>query len=475
VPTDTVRAVRFNHPDGFAFDGTFSPSETVQFVGERGDVAKPLNGLSDATTTRTFELALIDTNVRNSALNPIESGAKDDFGVILQVRDIETPPVGQTPPVVPGEFIFLSFMGGKQGADIDSLQIPPGPSVMNLIFLDLDNLHDVLGVRTIEQIIVVQAGNGTVDIVEAYALRPVPPPAGCTVNANCDDGLFCDGIETCDTLSNTCVAGTSPCTNPALPACDETTNTCVVCAFNSDCSDGLFCNGAETCDTLTNTCVAGTDPCNDGVTCTADSCDDALDTCTHTPDDTLCDDALFCNGAETCNVTLDCQAGTNPCANPALPVCDEGATTCRECLSATDCDDLNDCTTDSCVGFACSNVVVADGSPCFNNSGTCLAGICTGIPCNVNADCNDGNGCTKNLCIANVCSNPPNIYGDVNHNDVVNIFDLFCVLEGFSGSFANCSFEDVDIEPCGGNVNLNIFDLFAVLDAFSGIDPCCGP
>ncbi len=477
VATDAVRAVRFNHPDGFAFDGTFSPSETVQFVGERGDVGKPLNGLSDATTTRTFELALIDTNVRSSANNPIESGAKDDFGLILQVRDIETPPVGQTPPVESGEFVFLSFTGGKQGADIDTLDIPPGPSVMNLIFLDLDNLHSVLGIRTIEQIIVVQAGTGTVDIVEAYTLRPVPPPTGCTVDPDCDDGLFCNGAETCDTLPipNTCVPGTSPCTNPALPACDETTNTCVVCAFNSDCSDGLFCSGAETCDTLTNTCVAGTDPCNDGVVCTVDTCDDVLNTCTHTADDTVCDDGLFCTGLEICSLTLDCQTGTNPCTNPALPVCDEGATTCRECLVATDCDDSNDCTTDSCVGFVCGNVNVADGSPCFNNLGTCLNGVCTGIPCTVNSDCSDSNVCTKDLCIANECSNPPNMYGDVNHNDVINLFDLFCVLDGFSGVFNDCSFEDVDIEPCAGNSTLNLFDLFAVLDSFSGVDACCGP
>ena len=46
-------------------------------------------------------------------------------------------------------------------------------------------------------------------------------------------------------------------------------------AIDSACDDGLFCNGVETFDGLV--CQPGTDPCNDGIPCTADSCDDALD------------------------------------------------------------------------------------------------------------------------------------------------------------------------------------------------------
>jgi len=96
-------------------------------------------------------------------------------------------------------------------------------------------------------------------------------------------------------------------------------------------------------------------------------------------------------------------------------------------------------------------------------------------PCGQLPNCDDGDICTFDLCVADVCTHTPNIYGDVNHNNTVNLFDLFCVLDGFAGTFTECSAADVDVEPCVGNLTINLFDLFAVLDAFSGIDPCCSP
>jgi len=98
------------------------------------------------------------------------------------------------------------------------------------------------------------------------------------------------------------------------------------------------------------------------------------------------------------------------------------------------------------------------------------------MSCVGNIDCDDSSVCTFDECSGGVCSNLPNTYGDVDFNSTLNIFDLFCVLNGFSGTFAgNCTFERMDIEPCAGNQTLNIFDLFAVLDAFNGVDPCCSP
>jgi hypothetical protein len=55
------------------------------------------------------------------------------------------------------------------------------------------------------------------------------------------------------------------------------------CANNAECSDGLFCNGAETCDLGSGTCIPGTPPsCDDLNPCTTDACDEAVDLCTHT-------------------------------------------------------------------------------------------------------------------------------------------------------------------------------------------------
>lgn len=163
-----VNAISFNIPDTKTYDGNFRLSEIVHFVDERGFPADVRSGLANVTTSRTFEFALIDTNVR--FFGNIETGATDDFGVVVEVRDTEP-----GSPVVRGEFVFLSFTGGLQGADIDSLQVPPGLDVVaNALLFDLDNLHDVLGIRSIERIILIESrdNSGEADIVEAFTLNP---------------------------------------------------------------------------------------------------------------------------------------------------------------------------------------------------------------------------------------------------------------------------------------------------------------
>jgi hypothetical protein len=46
------------------------------------------------------------------------------------------------------------------------------------------------------------------------------------------------------------------------------------CTSNSECDDGIICNGEETCNVETGECEAGTPPpCNDGTECTLGYCD----------------------------------------------------------------------------------------------------------------------------------------------------------------------------------------------------------
>lgn len=98
------------------------------------------------------------------------------------------------------------------------------------------------------------------------------------------------------------------------------------CTSDPECDDGLFCNGAETCNLGTGNCQSGSAPnCNDGVACTDDSCNEGTDSCNNVANNANCDDGLFCNGDETCHATLGCQAGTDPCAPEP---CNEGSDTC---------------------------------------------------------------------------------------------------------------------------------------------------
>ncbi|MBK7386413.1 MAG: choice-of-anchor E domain-containing protein [Methanothrix sp.] len=136
-------------------------------------------------------------------------------------------------------------------------------------------------------------------------------------DSKCDDGIFCNGAETCDPVEG-CLPGTPPDCNDNIECtidfCNEETDRCEHRPDDSKCDDGIFCNGAETCDPVEG-CLLGTPPdCNDNIECTIDFCNEETDECEHSPDDSKCDDGLWCNGAETCDPVKGCQPGTPPTA-----------------------------------------------------------------------------------------------------------------------------------------------------------------
>ena len=128
----------------------------------------------------------------------------------------------------------------------------------------------------------------------------------------CDNGLFCDGAETCDAVSTIVRPGSEAMSRPER-ATKPTDDLCVDCFVDADCDNGLFCDGAETCARRVP-CLAGTPPCRSTMAsaCTDDSCDEATDLIVNArPNDAVCDNGLFCDGCgdlrRRCN---DCQAGT---------------------------------------------------------------------------------------------------------------------------------------------------------------------
>ncbi|TFH24133.1 MAG: hypothetical protein E4H03_04410 [Myxococcales bacterium] len=113
------------------------------------------------------------------------------------------------------------------------------------------------------------------------------PASGC-LNANnsapCPDGDLCNGDEVC---------GGGSCQPAIAPNCD----------------DGLFCTGIETCDPI-NGCQAGTALiCDDGDSDTIDCCDEDLNMCSL--------DGSGCCG----NGTIDIDLGEQ-CDAPLLEICD---------------------------------------------------------------------------------------------------------------------------------------------------------
>ena len=206
------------------------------------------------------------------------------------------------------------------------------------------------------------------DVVDACAYTPD--------DSLCDNGLWCDGAETCDALFG-CQPGTAPICDDGVgctdDSCNEGTDICDNIANDANCDDALWCNGAETCDAVLD-CQAGVAPdCDDSVGCTDDSCNEGTDTCDNIANDANCDDALWCNGAETCDAATDCLAGAAPDCDDSVGCtddsCDEGTDSCDNVVNDANCDDLDDCTMDVCDFLNdCSNTFQdADGD------GTCDA------------------------------------------------------------------------------------------------------
>ncbi|HBO97992.1 MAG TPA: hypothetical protein DD648_08315 [Candidatus Omnitrophica bacterium] len=221
-------------------------------------------------------------------------------------------------------------------------------------------------------------------------------------NSVCDNALACDGVETCNAASG-CQAGTPinvddgiACT---VDSCADPAGTPVHTPNNAACGNGQFCDGSEVCNAASG-CQAGTPPNpDDGVPCTVDSCNETADTLDHTPNDALCNDGQFCNGAETCTV-LGCQAGVPPnCSDGnacnGVETCDAGV---NACVAGTplSCDDGNICNgVESCDPAAgCVQIVpplVCDDGDICNGVETCNA--VTGCQAGTPLTCNDGDIC----------------------------------------------------------------------------------
>jgi hypothetical protein len=147
------------------------------------------------------------------------------------------------------------------------------------------------------------------------------------------DGAWCDGAESCDEAGDTCVSSGNPCADDGAfcngsEYCDETTDACA--STGDPCADdGAFCNGTESCDEAGDTCVSSGNPCaDDGLFCTgSEYCDETTDACVSSRDP-CGDNGSFCDGAESCDETTDaCVSSGNPCADNET--CEEASDSCN--------------------------------------------------------------------------------------------------------------------------------------------------
>jgi hypothetical protein len=151
------------------------------------------------------------------------------------------------------------------------------------------------------------------------------------------------------------------------------------CSDDAACDDGLTCNGAETCSPTSHRCVAGKPmACDDGVACTADACDEVTDLCTHAPSAVLCDDGNLCTD-DACDPAAGCRHTANAAPCDDGNACTDGdACSASACLPgpARACDDGVACTTDACdpaTGCTALDACPA-GQVCNTGTNACEAG-----------------------------------------------------------------------------------------------------
>ena len=173
--------------------------------------------------------------------------------------------------------------------------------------------------------------------------------------------LFCNGTETCDAILD-CVAGVDPCPDPL--GCDEGNDQCTGCVDDADCDDEICCTTEQiTC--VDNVCNAGTpEDCDDGVACTVKLVATRIPThaTTHR---TTASVTTVCSATapETCDAILDCEAGVDPCPDPA------------------DCDEENDqCDHEGPTLIPAALLSVGSGCETYIGAHPVVPGACCGVP-----------------------------------------------------------------------------------------------
>ena len=182
-------------------------------------------------------------------------------------------------------------------------------------------------------------GRGRIDVVAAYNWMDAnlvtcyrdadgdgygDPAVTGRFEVSCATGYVADNTD-CDDGN----AAVHPGATEVCNGIDDNCNSQIDEGGNALCDDGIFCNGAETCGG-TSGCQPGTDPCPDnGIFCDgAESCDEAGKQCLHSG--TPCpDDGVFCNGAESCDeASQTCLQSGDPCSSDQT--CVESTDTCKD-------------------------------------------------------------------------------------------------------------------------------------------------
>ncbi|WLE98125.1 MAG: C1 family peptidase [Candidatus Electrothrix communis] len=168
----------------------------------------------------------------------------------------------------------------------------------------------------------------------------------CSSDAECNDGVYCNGEETCNSNTGACLAGTP-----------------VTCA-----EDGIFCNGEEVCNEANQSCGSSGDPCGIETICNEDAgiCE------------SLCGNGV-CDAGENCSsCPSDCIGGTSggTCGGCFKGACDGVCHPNKEDSSCSDC----------WSSYCCGDGVCEGEENNTNCAIDCPAPVCGDGVCNAEED-----------------------------------------------------------------------------------------
>ena len=271
----------------------------------------------------------------------------------------------------------------------------------------------------------------------------------CTETGECadlEDGNLCNGTLACLAI-------------PDDPTPDDPDDfkACQVDPGTVWSHDGLFCNGLESCDEETGVESTGQPPeLDDGFDCTEDACDEDTDSVTHTPNHQLCpqddvckqytcseDDGCVwvpdnqdseCVDTDVCTMDSTCHDGV--CAGiPRIEVpLEQGG-----CLGEAVCI-LWSCEPDGQGSYNCTQVSDEDGQ-CTDNNECTVGDMCQEGQCFPGAavECGDDFECTTESC------NPETGQCEFAYDDLMCNDGFDCTLESCDGQGEDgCKYELYD-------------------------------
>ncbi len=171
---------------------------------------------------------------------------------------------------------------------------------------------------------------------------------------------------TCNSNSHGCLRG----------VCDPVPDHCTTEPVDALCDDGNLCDGIETCNAITGACIpAEALDCDDGIACTIDTCYPE-EGCENAPENAICDDGIGCT-VEVCDAQHGCLS------TPDSSLCNDGDPCTVDICGPEGC--TNDpvvCNTENhevCVGGECvcdpvdRYYLAEDGETCICDVGTSCA------------------------------------------------------------------------------------------------------